>query len=95
MSIVASYFIRNAVKDMKVAIAMLGGMAAGFFTFDLMWAVIREEFSWTTVGYIFEKLGFAHDVPNFAQLLMSMPAIALFLIPAILFYLLILWIDFS
>ncbi len=80
---------------MKAAIAVLGGLAVGFFTFDLMWAVIREEFAWTKVGDLIKGMGFAHNIPHFVEPLVSMPAMALFLIPAILFYLLVLWIDFG
>ena len=80
---------------MRATVAVFAGLAAGFLSFDVIWAVMREQMRWTTVNGMLSAMDMRLDVPGFAQLVFSAPTVLLFAVPAAIFYLLIVWTDFT
>jgi hypothetical protein len=80
---------------MKGLVTILGAVSVGIFTYDFAWGVIRERFHWTTIAQVFRAAGFDRQFPEFVQGAATLPILLAFLVPAVVFYLLIVWLDYN
>jgi hypothetical protein len=79
---------------MKASVAILGGLAVWFLTRDLLTAVVHDGFHLTTLAKLAEAFG-VHVVPTFIAGFMNVPAFLLAFALAAVFYLIVLWVDFT
>ena len=77
---------------MKGTITILGAMAVGLLSFDIIGALFHKNLDWTTIYDLAQVLGI-NRFPDFVSGALAAPGFLLFLVPALAFYLLILWID--
>lgn len=79
---------------MKASVAILGGLAVWFLTRDLLTTVVHGGFHLTTLAKLAEAFGI-HDLPTFIVGFMNMPVFLLASALAAIFYLIVLWADFT